>query len=62
MRVSNQLHTFPSPNLALTLNCYQLTAVGLGEGKCAFAQMLTLIPIFQLESQTSLILHNTSFP
>ena len=32
MRVSNQLHTFPSPNLALTLNCYQLTAVGLGEG------------------------------
>lgn len=32
MRVSKQLNTFPSPNLALTLNCYQLTAVGLGKG------------------------------
>lgn len=32
MGVSKQLHTYPSPNLAITLNCYQLTAVGLGEG------------------------------
>ena len=27
-----QLHTNPSPNLTLTLACYQLIFVGLGEG------------------------------
>ena len=30
--VSGQLPTYPSPNLTLTLACYQLTAVELGEG------------------------------
>ena len=30
--VSGQLPTYPSPNPTLTLNCYQLTVVGLGEG------------------------------
>ena len=31
MSVSGQLPTYPSPNLTLT--CYQLTVVGLGEGQ-----------------------------
>ena len=30
--VSGQLPTDPSPNPTLTLTCYQLTVVGLGEG------------------------------
>ena len=30
--VSEQLHTFPSPDPILTLTCYQLTDVGLGHG------------------------------
>ena len=30
--VSGQLPTYPSPNPALTLSCYQLTFVELGEG------------------------------
>ena len=30
--VSGQLLTYPSPNPTLTLNCYQLTVVELGEG------------------------------
>ena len=33
MSVSGQLPTYPSPNPILTLNCYQLTVVELGEGK-----------------------------
>ena len=30
--VSGQLPTYPSPNPTLTLTCYQLTVVELGEG------------------------------
>ena len=30
--VSGQLPTYPSPNPTLTLTCYQLTVLGLGEG------------------------------
>ena len=30
--VSGQPPTYPSPNPALTLNCYQLTFIELGEG------------------------------
>ena len=30
--VSEQLPTYPSPNPTLTLTCYQLTVVELGEG------------------------------
>ena len=30
--VSGQLLTYPSPNPTLTLTCYQLTVVRLGEG------------------------------
>ena len=30
--VSGQLHTYPSPNSTLTLTCFQLTVVELGEG------------------------------
>ena len=30
--VSGQLPTYPSPNPTLTLSCYQLTVVELGEG------------------------------
>ena len=30
--VSGQLPTYPSPSPTLTLTCYQLTVVGLGEG------------------------------
>ena len=30
--VSGQLLTYPSPNPTLTLSCYQLTVVELGEG------------------------------
>ena len=33
MTVSEQLSTYPSLNQALTLNCYQLTVFGLGEGQ-----------------------------
>ena len=32
MSVSEQQHTYLSPNPTLTPSCYQLTAVGLGEG------------------------------
>ena len=32
LSVSGQLPTYPSPNPTLTLTCYQLTVVGLGEG------------------------------
>ena len=32
MSVSQQLHTYPFPNLTLTLTCYQLTLMRLGEG------------------------------
>ena len=31
MSISEQFHTYPSPNLTLTLTCYQLTVVVLGE-------------------------------
>ena len=31
MQVSAKLHTHPSPNPTLTLSCYQLTVVVLGE-------------------------------
>ena len=31
--VSGQLPTYPSPNPTLTLACYQLTVVELGEGE-----------------------------
>ena len=30
--ISELLHTNPSPNTTLTLTCYQLIVVGLGEG------------------------------
>ena len=33
MSAAEQLHTYPSPNPKLTLNCYQLTVFGLVEGK-----------------------------
>ena len=44
--VSGQLPTYPSPNPKLTLTCYQLTFVELGEGQVgrwAVAQILILI-------------------
>ena len=42
--VSGQLPTYPSPNPTLTLTCYQLTVVGLGERtRWAVAQILILI-------------------
>ena len=44
--VSGQLPTYPSPNPTLTLTCYQLTVVELGEGKWAVAQILILICSF----------------
>ena len=30
--VVGQLSTYPSPNPTVTLTCYQVTVVGLGEG------------------------------
>lgn len=33
MSVSEQLHTYLSPNLTFTLSCYQLIIAGLGEGQ-----------------------------
>ena len=32
MLVPEQLHPYPSPNSILTIPCYKLTVVGLGEG------------------------------
>lgn len=32
LSVSDQLCAYPSPSSTITLNCYQLTVVGLGEG------------------------------
>ena len=33
MSVSEQLLTYPSPDPKVTLTCYQLTVIGLGEGQ-----------------------------
>ena len=39
MSVSEQLRTYPSLNPTLTLTCYQLTFVGLGEGQvCSYSE------------------------
>ena len=48
MSVFEQMHTYPTPYQTLTLTCYQLTIVGLGEGRggeggCAVDWILTLI-------------------
>ena len=48
--VSGQLRTYPSPNPTVTLT-YILTynkMLRYGRGRCAVAQILILIPIFQL--------------
>ena len=42
MSVSEQMHTYSTPYQTLTLTCYQLTIVGLGEGR-AVDWILTLI-------------------
>ena len=44
INVSELLRTYPSPNPTLTLSCSQLIVVGLGRGRCAVAEVLTLIP------------------
>ena len=33
MSVFEQMHTYSTPYQTLTLTCYQLTIVGLGEGR-----------------------------
>lgn len=50
MSVSDELLTHPSPNPLLTLTCYQLTVVGIGEGRGGWAgwadvQVVTLISV-----------------
>ena len=43
--VSGQLPTYPSPNPKLTLTCYQLTFVELGEGQVGSCPVTDIDPI-----------------
>ena len=42
--VSDQLRTYPSPDPTLTLTCYQLTVVGLGEGYVRSCSDISIVP------------------
>lgn len=45
MSVSDQLHTYPFPD-PTTVKLYQVrVSIGLGEGRCAAAQILKLIQV-----------------
>ena len=44
--VSGQLLTYPSPNPTLTLTCYQLTVVRLGEGQVGSCPDTDIDPVY----------------
>ena len=53
MSISEQLRTYPFPNPLLTLTYYQLTVVGLGEGRCAVAKIPTVHQILNRKALQS---------
>ena len=57
MSISEQLRTYPFPNPLLTLNYYQLTVVGLGEGRCAVAKIPTVHQILNRKALQSVPFH-----
>ena len=53
MSISEQLRNYPFPDPLLTLTYYQLTVVGLEEGRCAVAKIPTVHQILNRKALQS---------